>query len=165
MLELMNGDLAGIPPSGWLAKTICHILHAKTFHWLMIIGHDKDGFITSESIGKGTAVSRFVNPVAYIYCIKGIKELTTYELISIHSQRGEAVYDMPVNFLTGLWFLLKHYLKIVIPVIHNHTYNCQEWVVYMAAMLGYKLIPDDQYPYCRNLESSEILEYLGEFRQ
>ena len=166
MIELRNGDLAGIPPSGWLPKLVCKILKAKTFHWLMIIGRDRDGYICSESLGKGTAITRFVYPKAYIYRIKKLKhEPETYKLVSFHSWYGEQPYDMQVNFLSAIWFLLKHYLKIIIPVIHNHTFNCQEWVVYLSAMLGYKIIPENEYPYCINLERSEALEYLGEFNQ
>ena len=165
-MELRNGDLMGIPPSGGLAKLVCKIVQARTFHWLMIIGRDKDGWITSESLGKGTSVSRFVYPTAYIYRIKSLKhEPETYRLISFHSQRGEAVYDFQANFLAGIWFLLKHYLKIAIPIVKNNTYNCQEWVIYLAYCLKAKIIPDSEYPYCRNLEKSEYLEYLGELRQ
>ena len=166
MIELRNGDIAGIPPSGWLPKLVCKILKAHTFHFCMIIGNDKDGYITSESLGKGTSVSRFTYPCAHIYRIRKLRhEPEMYRLISFHSWRGEAVYDMQVNFLSGVWFLLKHYLKIVIPVIKNHTYNCQEWVIYLAFCLGIRIIPENEYPYCKNLEKSEALEYLGEFRQ
>ncbi len=166
MLELKRGDLAGMPPNGWLPKLVCKILKARTFHWCIIVGKDKGGYILSESLGKGTAITRFVYPMAYIYRIKKLRyEPDEYRLISYHSWHGEALYDMPANILTGIWFLLKHYLKIVIPVIRNHTYNCQEHVVYMATMLGAKIIPADEYPYCKNLEKSEALEYLGEFRQ
>jgi hypothetical protein len=165
-MELHNGDLAGIPPSGWLANFVCKIIHAQTFHWTMIIGRDKDGYITSESLGKGTSVSRFVYPRAYIYRIKSLKhEPETSRLISFHSWQGDKGYDMQVNFLSGIWFLLKHYLKIAIPVIHNNKYNCQEFVVYMAYCLGAKIIPENEYPYCVNIEKSEYLEYKGEFCQ
>ncbi len=163
-IQIHNGDIAGIPPGGWLPKLICRILKAHTFHFCMIIGKDKDGYITSESLGKGTAVSRFVYPKAYIYRIKKLEhEPETYRLLSFHSWRGECGYDQQVNFLTGVWFLLKHYLKIVIPVIKNHTYNCQEWICYMASCLGVKVISENEYPYCRNLEKSGVLEYIGEY--
>jgi hypothetical protein len=162
-MELKNGDLFGIPPSGFLATTVCKILHARTFHWGMVISKDKDGYICSESIGKGTAVTRFVYPKAYIYRIKKLKhEPDMYRLISFHSQRGEAIYDMQVNYLTGIWFILKHYFKIVIPIISNHTFNCQEWVCYMASCLRCKIIESDQYPYSKNIEESEFLEFVGE---
>jgi hypothetical protein len=166
MLELQVGDLFGIPPNSKLEKFICKVLGAKTFHWGIIIGKDDAGYITSESLGKGTAVTRYEYPVGHIYRIKGLQATPSLqEMVSIHSARGECVYDMEVNFLTGIWFLLKHYLKIVIPIIHNHIYNCQEWVVYFAAMLGFKIIRDDEYPYCINLENSTALEYLGERHQ
>ena len=162
-MEIKNGDLAGIPPSGFLAKLVCRIVKAHTFHWLMIIGKDKDGYITSESLGKGTSVSRFVYPKAYIYRIKSLKhEPETYRLISFHSWQGDKGYDMQVNFLAGIWFILKHYLKIIIPVVKNHTFNCQEWVIYLSYCLGSKVIREAEYPYCRNLEKSEYLEYIGE---
>jgi len=164
-MEIHNGDLFGIPPSGF-AKLICKILKANTFHWGMIIGQDKDGYITSESLNKGTSVSRLVYPKAYIYRIKNIRhEPETYKLVSYHSWYGDKLYDMRVNILTGIWFLLKHYLKIVIPVIKNHTYNCQEWVIYMTYCLGHKIISDTEYPYCVNLERSEHLEYIGEWNE
>lgn len=165
-MELRNGDLAGIPPSSWLAKLVCKILHANTFHWSMIIGRDKDGYITSESLGKGTSVSRFVYHKAYIYRIKSLKhEPEMYRLVSFHSWAGGATYDMQVNILSGLWFVLKHYLKIVIPVIKNHKFNCQEWIIYLASCLGCKVIPDIEYPYCVNLERSPMLEYIGEYKE
>jgi hypothetical protein len=163
-MEIKNGDLFGTPPSGWLANLACKIVKAKTFHWGIIIGKDKDGYITSESLGKGTSVSRFVYPKAYIYRIKKLRhEPETYKLVSYHSIYGNTLYDMQVNFLTGIWFILKHYLKIVIPVIKNHTFNCQEHVVYMSVMLGAKIIPDNEYPYCVNLENSPQLDYIGEY--
>ena len=165
-MEIHNGDLFGIPPHGFVATIICKILHSRTFHWGVIIGRDKDGYITSESLGKGTSVSRFVYPKAYIYRIKALKhEPETYRLVSFHSWQGDKGYDMQVNFLTGVWFILKHYLKIVIPVVKNHTFNCQEWVIYLASCLGREIIDADSYPYCINLEKSEYLEYIGEYNE
>lgn len=163
-MEIKNGDLVGIPPSGFIAKLVCKILHAQTFHWGMVIGKDKDGYIVSESLGKGTSITRFRYPNAYIYRIKGLKHTPDmYRLISYHSWFGNMPYDMQVNFLSALWFILKHYLKIVIPVIKNHTFNCQEWICYLADCLRVKIIPDDQYPYCINIEKSDKLEYIGEW--
>ena len=163
MIELRNGDLAGIPPTSWYSKLLCNILQSKTFHWCMIIGKDRDGYICSESLGKGTSVTRFVYPKAYIYRIKKLKhEPETYKLVSFHSWRGEASYDYVVNYLTAIWFLFKHYLKLVLPVVKNHKFNCQEWVVYMAYCLGVEIISEAEYPYCINLEKSSELEHLGE---
>ena len=163
---IRNGDLFGVPPEGFIAKLVCKIVRAKTFHWGFVIGHDKEGYITSESLGKGTAVSRLVYPLVYVYRIKKLKhEPEMYRLISFHSWAGGATYDQAVNYWTGLWFILKHYLKIVIPVIKNHTFNCQEWVVYLASCLGVEIIGEEEYPYCKNLEKSKELEYIGEWRQ
>ncbi len=165
-IELRNGDLFGVPPHGLIPELVCKILKVKTFHWGMILRRDKDGYITSESLGKGTSVSRLVYPSVYVYRIKTLKhEPETYRLLSFHSWQGAKSYDMQVNILSGVWFLLKHYLKIAIPVIKNHTFNCQEWVVYLASCLGVKVIDEKDYPYCRNLERSKELECLGEYRR
>ncbi len=165
-LQFRNGDLFGIPPQNKFERFLCRIIKAHTFHWGMIIGQDKDGWITSESIGKGTAISRFAYPRAYIYRIKGLKhEPETYRLVSFHSWIGDAGYDMEVNFRTGIWFLLKHYLKIVLPIIRNNKFNCQEHTVYMSSCLGQQIISEAEYPYCRNLEQSKILEFIGEVNE
>lgn len=161
-MELQNGDLFGIPGGSWYSKLAMRIVGAKTFHWGMIIGKDKDGYITSESLGKGTSIARFDYDKTYIYRIKNIIEPNTMTLISNHSWHGNQPYDMEVNFLTTIWFILKHYFKKAIPVIKNHTFNCQEWICYMADCLGYQIIPPDEYPYCVNLEKSPMLEYIGE---
>lgn len=163
-MELQNGYLVGIPPSTWLPKLCCKIVGAKTFHWLMLVGRDPKGWMCSESINKGTALTRFNYDKAYIYKIKNIPEPSMYKLISIHSWHGWCEYDNLVNFRTAIWFILKHYLKIIIPVIHNHKFNCQEHVVYMASELGVKLIAENEYPFCVNLEKSPMLEYLGSMR-
>ena len=161
-MKIRNGDLIGVIPTGFLPKLICRVVGATTFHWAIVIGQDKDGYILSESIGKGTAVTRLVTSSVLVYRIKALKhEPETYRMVSLHSQRGEAVYDMQANFLAGIWFLLKHYLKIAVPRIKNNAYNCQEWVIYMAYMLGHKVIPENEYPYCKNLENSDALEYQG----
>ena len=165
-MELQNAYLFGIPPTSWISRLACRIVGAKTFHWGMIILKDEDGYITSESLSKGTSVSRFIYPEAYIYRIKDLQNVpTTNTLLSYHSWGGDAVYDTAVNVWSGIWFILKHYFKKAIPIIHNNKYNCQEWVVYMAAMLGVKIIPDDEYPYCLNLENSNYLEYVGKYTQ
>jgi len=166
MIVLRKGDLFGVPPHGWLPTFVCKVVKSKAFHFGMVIGSDKDGYITSESLGKGTSVSRLVYPLVYVYRIKTLKhEPETYRLLSFHSWQGDKGYDMQVNFLAGVWFLLKHYLKLAIPIVKNNTYNCQEWIVYLAYCLGVRVISEDEYPYCRNLEKSESLEYIGEYNQ
>lgn len=161
-MELRNGDLAGIPPSSFLTKLICKVLGAHTFHFCMVIGKDKDGYICSESIGKGVVITRFAYENAYIYRIKRLyHEPETSRLVSIHSWQGEADYDNVGNFMTGVWFICKHFLKKAIPYIKNNKFNCQEWVIYLASSLGMTVIPETERPYCINLEKSECLEFIG----
>jgi hypothetical protein len=131
----------------------------------MFIAEDDRGWIITESIGKGTALTRFTYPKAYIYHIKDIGEIDWRRPISIHAEYGELPYDWQVAFRTAIWWLFKHYLGTVIPVIKDEAVNCQEWVVLIAYELGVRLIPDDEYPICTNLENSKYLEYLGEVSQ
>lgn len=159
--ELHAGYLAATPPGAWWARWICRILKAKTFHWFMLVGPDGNDWITSESIGKGTTISRLGGRKAFIYKIKELYLVAPMRIVGIHSEYGEWPYDWQVIFRTAIWWLFKHYLGKVIPVIHDKAVNCQEWVVLLATELGVKIIPDDQYPMCTNLENSPHLEYLG----
>jgi len=160
---IKTADLFATPPSTWWEKWICRIIGAKTFHWGMFVAKDDRGWIITESIPKGTSLTRFTYPNAYIYRIRGIGEIDPMRIISVHADYGELPYDWGTTvFWTGLWWLLKHYLGIVIRVIHDKAVNCQEWVVLIAYELGVKLIPDDEYPMCANLENSKYLEYRGE---
>lgn len=204
MFEIRTADLAGIPPSGWVEKQLCRILGAKTFHWLMFIRppvpieglYTESTYVTdtggrvklpdweiTESIGKGTAVSRFVYDEAYIYRLKALSEVGSWAplltgtapmpsvIYTIHSAFGDWPYDMQVNILAGLWWLLKHYLGIAIPVIHNRAVNCQEWAVLLCYWIGQvlgqeiKLIPANQYPNCVNIENSPYLEFIGHIKK
>jgi hypothetical protein len=163
--DIRTTDLFGIPPSTWYAKWICKILNALTFHWGMFISDDDKGWVITESIGKGVALTRFTYPHAYIYRIKDIGEVDWRRLISIVADYGDYPYDFTVAFKTAIWWLLKHYFGKVIPVVHDKAVNCQELVVLLGCELGVKIIPDDQYPMCKNLEESPYLEYLGEVNQ
>jgi hypothetical protein len=164
--EIKTADLFATPPNTWWEKWICRIIGAKTFHWGLFIVSDDRGWVITESIPKGTSLTRFTYPKAYIYRIKGIGEIDPMRITSIHADYGELPYDWGTTvFWTGLWWLLKHYLGIVIRVIHDKAVNCQEWVVLIAYELGVKLIPDNEYPICVNLENSPYLEYRGEVSQ
>ena len=167
--EIKTADLFATPPNTWWERWICHVLSkmtgrkVKTIHWGMFVAKDDRGWIITESIGKGTALTRFAYPKAYVYRIKDIGRVTPRRVIGVHATYGELPYDWGTTiFWTGLWWLLKHYLGIVIRVIHDKAMNCQEWVVLIAYELGVKLIPDDEYPMCANLENSKYLEYRGE---
>jgi hypothetical protein len=159
--ELKPGYLFGTPPGTWWEKRICQIIGAKTFHWGMIVLFDGEDWVTSESIGKGTAISRLGGRRAFIYKIKKLSEVNPARIISIHSAYGEWRYDWEVALLTALWWLFKHYLGVILPVIRDDKVNCQEWVCLLATELGVKIIPDDEYPMCTNLENSPYLEYKG----
>lgn len=124
---------------------------------------DADGWIISESIGKGVALTRFDYEEAYIYRIKGLKGISFIDILSAHSKYGAYPYDMEVNFRTALWFILKHYLGIVIPRVRDKKFNCQEHVCAIASELGFDLIPPKDYPACINLEHSPNLEFSWGF--
>jgi hypothetical protein len=152
--------LFATPPGQWWAKWICRILGAKTFHWGMLVKEDKGGWICTESIGKGPALTRFNYPNYYLYKIKGLKNVSSDRLISIISYYGDYPYDWDVYIQTGIWWLFKHYLGKVLPVVHDKEFHCQEYVCALAAELGVKIIPDNEYPMCVNLEHSPYLEEI-----
>ncbi len=159
---IRRADLFGIPPHTWWQKMMLRIIGGKTFHWGIFIASEDNDWIVSESIGKGTAITKFGNRTAFVYRMKALNyEPTLGNLIEIHARYGDYPYDWEVNLKTGIWWLLKHYFGKVLPVIHDKEVNCQEWVCLMAKELGIKIIPDDQYPMSVNLENSPQLEYLG----
>lgn len=158
------GDLFATPPGSWWARKLCKLIGAKTFHWGMFVNEDGDSWITTESKGKGTTITRFAYPCAYIYRVKGVR-ISPKRIISIHSYYGEWKYDWDVPLKTALWWFLKHYIGVIIPRYKDKEVNCQEWVCLLASELGVKIIPDNEYPMCANLEHSPFLEYLGEVKQ
>ncbi len=163
--EIKAADLFATPPHGWLETKLASLIGAKTWHWGMMISEDIKGWVITESIGKGVALTRFTYPAARVYRIKDIGEVSWKKLISIVADYGDSPYDFTVAFKTTIWWLLKHYLGKIIPVAHDKALNCQEWVVLLACELGVKIIADDQYPMCINLEQSPFLELLGEVSQ
>ena len=161
--EVKTADLFAVPPGSWWARRVCQIIGAKTFHWGMFIAEDDSGWIVTESLsGKGVTLSRFDYPMAYIYRMKKIKEVNWQKLISLVADYGPYPYDWEVAFRTAIWWLLRHYLGKAIRVIKDRVVNCQEWVVLVACELGVRVIADDEYPMCTNLENSPYLEELGE---
>lgn len=160
--DIKTADLFGLPPSSGWEKWLCSIVGAKTFHWGLFISSDIKGWVITESIGKGVALTRFDYPQARIYRIKNLPPVDWRQLISIVATYGTYSYDWEVAFRTAIWWLFKHYLGKALLVLHDKQVNCQEWVVLIANELGVKIIPDDQYPDCVNLENSTYLEYIGE---
>jgi hypothetical protein len=166
LADIKTGDLFATPPYGWLETKLASIIDATTWHWGMMIAPDDRGWVITESIGKkGVALTRFTYPMARIYRIKNIGEVNWKRLISIVADYGDYPYDFTVAFKTAIWWLLKHYFGKIIPVVHDRALNCQELVVLLACELGVKIIPDDEYPMCKNLENSPYLEYIGEVNQ
>lgn len=159
--DVKTAYLGATPPEGWWTKLICRILGAKTFHWFIFVVQDDKGWIISESVGKGTSLDYLIDDKVYVYRIREVRQVNPMRLISIHAEYGQLPYDWQVILLTGLWWLCKHLLGKIIPVIHDKAVNCQEWVCLVAHELGVHIIPDDQYPDCVNLEHSPHLEYIG----
>jgi len=158
-----KAHLFATPPLKWWEKKVCSIIGAKTFHWGWLVHYlDEDNdFITSESIRKGTAISRLGNRHAYLYRIKELGKVDPLEIVSIHSRYGGWGYDWQVGFRTAIWWILKHYFGEIVPIVRDDAVNCQEWVCLLAEELGVRLIPNDAYPMCINLESSPHLEFVG----
>jgi len=156
---MKTGYLFATPPSNWWARWICKILGAKTFHWGMIIEPVGDDWITTESMQKGTSLSRLWGRRGYIYEIKGLK-VKPKQIYEIHSAYGECPYDYGVYFRSAIWWLLKHYFNKILPVTKDKAFHCQEWVCLLACELGAKIIPDTEYPMCTNLENSPYLEEI-----
>jgi hypothetical protein len=166
-----------MPPGSWWEKKLTEIEGCKTFHWgwalsPFFINNGINDWNISESIDKGTAIDRLNGRPFYVYRIKDMPEIKWYDpipwlidnptLLDIHSLNGDAHYDWEVNFRTALWYIAKYYFGKVIPVIHNALLNCIEWVCLFAKLLGFPLIPEDQYPTQKVLENSPRLEYIGE---
>jgi hypothetical protein len=169
---ILPSYLFAMPPSSWIERWLCRLIDAKTIHWGMIIStvdYRHVDYIVSESVPKGTIISRLGNRHSYIYEIKGMPDINPMEIVNIHSEYGEWPYDWAVGLWTAIWWISRHLLSSVLfPIIKDKTVNCQEWIVLLASELGsmhgvdIKLIPDDEYPMCVNLEHSKYLHYVGE---
>lgn len=162
-------DLFGTEPRNWWQKWLCSLIGAKTFHWgafVMNVGNPDNmrDWVTSESKAKGTSLSRFIYEHALVYRIHALENVELEQLIAIHSEYGDLPYDWIVGFRTAIWWIAKHYLGKIIRVIHDKPVNCQEWVVLFASELGHKIIPDNEYPMCTNLENSPLLELAGSIK-
>jgi len=162
-IEIKPGYLGATPPNRWYEKLICRILKASTWHWLLFIQKDSKGWIITESINKGVALTRCDYPKIRIYKIKGL-EVTPKRLIGLVADYGAYPYDYDVYLKTAIWFLLKHYLGKLLPRHHDKEFHCQEWVCLLAYELGHPIISQGEYPMCSNLEASPALELIyGDF--
>jgi len=159
-IEIKPGYLGATPPNKWYEKLICKAIQAKTWHWLLFIRKDSKGWIITESINKGVALTRCDYPQVRIYKIKGL-EVIPKRLIGLVADYGASPYDFQINLVTAIWFLLRHYFGFALPIIKDRSFNCQEWVVCLCAELGIEVLPPEEYPYSINLENSKKLEYVG----
>lgn len=156
-------DLFGVPPANWWARQVCRILGCRTFHWGAIVKRDKDGYITSETLGTGTDIARLDYPKVHCYRIWWLRPIDPMDILSVHSEYGALPYNMEANFRTAIWWLMRHFLHKAIPVIREPPFNCVGWVVCLVYEFGVKVIQDNEYATPANLEKSPCLEYLGEW--
>jgi len=163
-IEIKPGYLGATPPNRWYEKLICRILGASTWHWLLFIQKDSKGWIITESINKGVALTRCDYPKIRIYKIKDL-EVKPETLIGLVADYGAYPYDYDVYLKTAIWFLLKHYLGKLLPRHHDEELHCIEWVVLLCSELGYKIVKDEDYPTPASLENSPHLEFVGEICQ
>ncbi|MDD5229706.1 MAG: hypothetical protein PHC43_00095 [Candidatus Marinimicrobia bacterium] len=119
-------------------------------------------YVTSESIPKGTAVSRVVGRKMKIYRLKGDPDIYSNQILDVHSEYGEMPYGWQMNFWTAIAFLAKYYFGKVIPVFKTKGINCISWVDFGSAQLGYNIIPEDEWVLESELEKSDKLEYVGD---
>ncbi len=166
--DLRPGDYAGMPPSTWWEKWICHAEGCKTFHWIwMVRPVNENGkridFITSESIEKGTALTRLDGRKVMIWRLKGDPIINPDDIIDIHAEFGNLPYSMGMNIWSGIWYLAKHYFGKVIPFIKFEGVNCLYWVDLGSLHMGIDLVPGDpDYIMQLDLEQSSLLQYVGE---
>jgi hypothetical protein len=156
---LRTGYLCAEAPGSCWAKWICRILGATTFHWFMLVEPTGEDWITTESIQKGTSLSRLGWRKVRVFKIKGL-EVTPKQIYEVHSAYGECPYDYGVYFRTAVWWLLKHYFNKIIPITKDKAFHCEEWVCLLAVELGAKIIEDNEYPTPELLENSPYLEEI-----
>ena len=163
LTKIKPGYLFATPPSSWWQRWICKILGASTWHWGCFISPDSKGWIITESINKGVALTRCDYPKIRVYKIKGL-EVTPKRLIGLVADYGAYPYDYDVYLKTAIWFLLKHYLGKLLPRHHDKEFHCQEWVCLLAYELGHPIINQGEYPMPQSLENSDKLDLVyGDF--
>lgn len=167
LADLKPGYYAGMPPNGWFERWLCHAEGCTTFHWIWLVKPVlKDGqlvdYVTSESIAKGTSLSRVAGRAMKVWRLKGDPAITSYEIIDVHSEYGELPYGWGMDFWTGISFIVQHYLHKAIPVFKFKGINCISWVDFGSAQLGHDIIPEGEYVTEAELENSPKLEYVGE---
>ena len=172
--DIRPGDIFGVLPHGLMEHFICKETGASTFHYGVFVMPGENGWITSESVNKGTDLRQFDYKLVKVYRIKEVKwdepnpayqyQFMTNRLLNIHAENGDLPYNWEVDVLTGIWFIVTHWLHRKFPMIKTKGVNCVGWAILVAAMLGFKLITDDCYPAPAEIEHSPLLEYVGEYQ-
>jgi len=166
--DIKPGDLFGVPPNGGFQRWCCDLEDCITFHWGFFVTPiplspvTPTDWVVSESILKGVAITRLDRRNVYVYRIKRVTAIDPSELIQFHSIYGSTLYNWQADFRTATWFIARHYLGKVLPVINKgNGYNCIEWDVLMAQYLGYTLCPSNQYVTEETLENNPFLDLVG----
>lgn len=165
--EIKKGDIFGQPPDNWWERWACRVQGARFFHFGWFVNPIvEDGQIvdwaTSEAISTGVDMTRLDGRRVGVMRIIVLPEPSLSELVTIHSDYGDLPYNWEVNFLTAIWYVAKHYLGKTIRVIKTHGLNCIGWVVCYGVERKVQLIPPNQYVTEAALESSPLIEYIGE---
>ena len=184
LADLQPGDLFGNPPGVWYTKEICRLQGSQTFHWgLWISPPDR---VITESIGKGTAITRYDYAQSYIYRIKALQNVSVQDILNAIADYGRSTYGMSENLSTVYRYLLDYWLpqypwegppvpsflpgwpsSWATPTDYsfskpfNTPVNCIEYVTLIAERLGYEILPPGEIVVEKNLENSPLLDYLG----
>jgi hypothetical protein len=166
--DLKSGDMFGCYPHGFWETNICKAEHCKTFHWGLFVSSVDDDkgnlsdWVTSETISTGTDISRLAGRKVRVYRVKSLPTVDPINLVLIHSEYGDLPYNMDLNFRTAIWYFFGHYLHMALPVIKPKKFNCITWVDLVMGILGYQIVPTNQYVTEAALEQSPMVDYLGD---
>lgn len=174
---LQAGDLFATEPSGGFQRWVCNTFldRAKTFHW-GVITHQwiaPDDYGISESIGKGVCpglLSFYNDKPLRVYRVKpecwpnpdwATPENLEIVLQYLACKYGRSYYDFPIYVDIGWWYILRR-LGLKSKIKKDARFYCQEYVVRLMRELGVDLVPPDEYPICKNLEESPVLDLIYE---
>ena len=108
LADLRPGDLFENPPGVWWTQEITRLQGAQGFHWGMFV--DPVDLIATESIGKGTAITRYNYARSFIYRIKDLPTPTVDQVINAVADYGRSTYNMGENITTAWNFILDSWL-------------------------------------------------------
>ncbi len=184
LADIRPADLFGNPPGAWFTKEISRLQGSETFHWGMWVR--PQDLVVTESIDKGTAITRYNYSASHIYRIRALQDVSTEDILNAIADYGRSTYGMSENFSTASQFLLAYYAPQYIwegpPVPSflpgwpwrkdtvlqktfskplNAPVNCIQYVTLLSRRLGYEILPEGDLVVEINLENSPLLEYLG----